>query len=186
MNNGIVIRLAGVEQPATRILQQDVITIGTAPDCDLVIGADDALLPPESVLLTLRRRDGAYRLTTVEPMAGITRDGEAVAIGETIQDGDTLYFGATGIRLRFFSLTETESITGSLRLGSAVLASARTENVTVTEAARHKRLVPRTDVAIVSSNNCCANLSTKSHGDCFTPLLHWLLSFFYSLFIFLP
>ena len=149
MNNGIVIRLAGVEHPVTRILHQDVIAIGTAPDCDLVVGAADASLPPESVLLTLRQRDGAYRLTTVEPMAGITRDGEAVAIGETIQDGDTFYFGATGIRLRFFSLTETQSITGSLRLGNAVLASARTETAPVTETARHKRLVPRTDVAIV-------------------------------------
>ncbi len=154
MNNGMVLRLAGIEQPATRILHQEVISIGTAPDCDLVIAADDASLPPESVLLTLRRRDGAYRLTTVEPMAGITRDGEAVAIGETIQDGDTFFFGATGIRLRFFSLTETESlpssITGSLRLGSAVLASARTETAPVTaETTRQKRMVPRTDVAIV-------------------------------------
>ncbi|MBS1790830.1 MAG: trypsin-like peptidase domain-containing protein [Acidobacteria bacterium] len=153
MNNGIVIRLAGIEQPATRILHQEVITIGTAPDCDLVVSADEGSLPPESILLTLRRRDDAYRLTTVEPMAGITRDGEAVAIGETVQDGDTFFFGATGIRLRFFSLTDNEtameSITGSLRLGNAVLASARPGNGAVADAARHKRMVPRTDVAIV-------------------------------------
>ncbi len=149
MNNGIVIRLAGVEQPATQIFHQDVITIGTAPDCDIIVNSDNASLPPEVVLLTLRRRDGAYRLTTVEPMAGITRDGEAIAVGELVDDGDTFYFGASGIRLRFFSLTEAETITESLRLGSAVLATAQNSGTSVTETSRRKRLMPRTDVALV-------------------------------------
>ncbi|MEO6724341.1 MAG: trypsin-like peptidase domain-containing protein, partial [Blastocatellia bacterium] len=152
MNNGIVIRIAGVEQPATRILHQDVISIGTAPDCDINLSSDNSALPPEAVLLTLRRRDGDYRLTTVEPMAGITRDGEAVAIGEAVQDGDTFYFGATGIRLRFFAVSESAEITESLKLGSAVLASARStiEGISgVAETTRRKGLAPRTDVAIV-------------------------------------
>jgi len=149
MNNGIVIRLAGIEQPATRIFHQDVISIGTAPDCDINLSADNSALPPEAVLLTLRRRDGDYRLTTVEPMAGVTRDGEAVAVGEAIQDGDTYYFGATGIRLRFFALSESAEITESLKLGSAVLAAARTTDSGVAESTRRKGLAPRTDVAIV-------------------------------------
>ncbi len=149
MNNGIVIRLAGVEQPATRIFHQEVISIGTAADCDISLSADHPALPPEAVLLTLRRRDGAYRLTTVEPMAGVTRDGEAVAVGEAIQDGDTFYFGATGVRLRFFALSETADITESLKLGNAVLANARTNDPVLADPSRSKRLMPRTDVAIV-------------------------------------
>jgi S1-C subfamily serine protease len=149
INTGIVIRLAGIEQPATRIFHQDVISIGTASDCDIALNADNSPLPPESVLLTLRWRDEVYRLTTVEPMAGITRDGEAVAIGEAIQDGDTFYFGATGIRLRVFALSDSTGITDSLKLGSAVLASARTTGSGVAEATRRKGLAPRTDVAIV-------------------------------------
>jgi S1-C subfamily serine protease len=149
MSKGIVIRLAGVEQPATRIFHQDVISIGTAPDCDISVGSENSALPPESVLLTLRRRDGAYRLTTVEPMAGVTRDGEAVAVGEAIQDGDTFFFGATGVRLRFFALSESTELTESLRLGSAVLASARTPDPAIAETPRRKGLAPRTDVAIV-------------------------------------
>lgn len=186
MNNGIVIRLAGVEQPATRIIHQDVITIGTAPDCDLlVVGVPDASLPPESILLTLRRRDGAYRLTTVEPMAGITRDGEAVAIGETIQDGDTFYFGATGIRLRFFALSDTETITDSLRLGSAVLATAQTDKVAVTGAARHKRLVPRTDVAIVFIKQLVRELVNEIPRRLLYAIAG-LTAFFLLLFIYFP
>ena len=150
MNNGIVIRLAGVDQPATRIFHQEVISIGTAADCDINLSAENhPALPPEAVLLTLRRRDGAYRLTTVEPMAGVTRDGEAVAVGEAIQDGDTFYFGATGVRLRFFALSETTEITETLKLGNAVLATARTNDPVLADSSRRKRMMPRTDVAIV-------------------------------------
>ncbi|MFN0111626.1 MAG: trypsin-like peptidase domain-containing protein [Blastocatellia bacterium] len=188
MENGIVIRLAGVEQPATRILHQDVITIGTAPDCDLVVGTEVVALPPESVFLTLRRREGAYRLATVEPMAGITRDGEAVTVGETIQDGDTVYFGATGIRLRFFALSETESITGSLRLGGAVLASMRTGKADLDNAAdatRQKRLVPRTDVAIVFLKQLVRELVNEIPRRLLYALAG-LAVFFILLFIYFP
>ncbi len=149
MNNGIVIRLAGVEQPATRIFHQEVISIGTAPDCDINLNSDNSALPPEAILLTLRQREEGYRLTTVEAMAGITRDGETVAVGEAVRDGDTFFFGATGIRLRFFALSETADITESLKLGSAVLATAHTADSGLAESSRRKRMMPRTDVAIV-------------------------------------
>lgn len=150
MGNGIVMRLAGVQQPATRIFHQEVISIGTAPDCDLVIESEGFSLPPESVILTLRWKDNLYRVTTIDAMAGVTRDGEAVAIGDAVHDGDTFYFGATGIRLRAFALTDPEDITDSLRLGTAVLATARPSAVTTTSTAiKRRRSMPRTDVAIV-------------------------------------
>jgi hypothetical protein len=109
MTNGIIIRLAGVQTPITKIFQQEVISIGTAPDCDITISSAGFSLPPETVMLTLRQNDGIYRISTVEPMSGITRDGESVAIGEAIHDGDTFFFGATGIRLRFFALRLSSS-----------------------------------------------------------------------------
>jgi S1-C subfamily serine protease len=158
MGNGIVIRLAGVRQPTTRIFHQEVISIGTAPDCDVVIDAEGFSLAPESVMLTLRRQEKDYRITTIEPMAGVTRDGEMVAIGDALSDGDTFYFGETGIRLRAFALTEPADITESLRLGVTVLASARPSRLTTammtgaTGAAglsKGRGSMPRTDVAIV-------------------------------------
>lgn len=148
MTNGIVIRLAGVTQPATRIFQQEVLTIGTAPDCDICFSVDGHDLPHDIVILTLRLKDGVYRIATIDAMAGVTRDGEAVAIGDPVQDGDTFYFGATGIRVRFFSLTESESLTESLRLGTAVLQGTR-QGETSLNAMRRRRSIPRTDVAIV-------------------------------------
>jgi S1-C subfamily serine protease len=155
MGNGIVIRLAGVRQPTTRIFHQEVISIGTAADCDVVIEAEEFSLPPESIILTLRRQEQAYRITTIDPMAGVTRDGETVAIGDALSDGDTFYFGETGIRLRAFSLTEPADITESLRLGVTVLANARPSRLAramspgAPSLSKGRGSMPRTDVAIV-------------------------------------
>jgi S1-C subfamily serine protease len=162
MGNGIVIRLAGVRQPTTRIFHQEVISVGTAPDCDVVIEAEGFSLPMESVVLTLRRQDNAYRITTIDPMAGVTRDGESVAVGDALSDGDTFYFGETGVRLRAFSLTDPGDITESLRLGVTVLANARPSRLTTSitsgaageapdgdELSKGRRSMPRTDIAIV-------------------------------------
>ncbi len=153
MTNGIIIRLAGVQAPITRIFQQEVISIGTAPDCDISISNAGFSLPPDTVMLTLRLNGEIYRISTVEPMAGITRDGETVAVGEAIHDGDTFFFGASGIRLRFFALTNDPEFTESLKLGTAVLASARPgeqlATATAVPVSRRRRGVPRTDVALV-------------------------------------
>jgi S1-C subfamily serine protease len=153
MGNGVVIRLAGVQQPATRIFHQEVISVGTASDCDVVIEAEGFSLPPESVILTLRRQDEAYRITTIDPMAGVTRDGEAVAVGDSLRDGDTFYFGATGIRLRAFALTAPDDITESLRLGVTMLAKARPSALATASPSgglsKGRRSMPRTDVALV-------------------------------------
>ncbi|MBO0798964.1 MAG: hypothetical protein J2P31_09075, partial [Blastocatellia bacterium] len=146
MMNGIVIRLAGVEQPTTRILRQEVITIGTDDDCDIKFRAGNSGLPPESLILTLRLRDGAYRISTLDTGAEVTRDGESVAIGDAIQDGDTLYFGTTGIRLRFFALTGMSH--ESLLLDAVALANFNQAEA-MADAAHEKRALPRTDVAIV-------------------------------------
>src|SRR5262245_64700344 len=140
MINGVVIRLAGVQQPTTRIFHQEVISVGTAPDCDVVIVAEELSLPPESVILTLRRHENAYRITTVLPSAGVTRDGEAVAVGEALSDGDTFYFGETGIRLRAFALTDPDDITESLRLGGVVLANVRPSPLTTTPSSPSERI----------------------------------------------
>ncbi len=153
MTNGIIIRLAGVTHPVTKIFHQEVISTGTASDCDVFINAEGFALPPEAVILTLRLGDGAFRISTVEPMAGVTRDGEGIAVGEAVHDGDTFYFGATGIRLRFFALSSEPEFADSLQVGTAVLANERPAplcaGTTAVPVIRRRRGVPRTDVALV-------------------------------------
>lgn len=154
---GMVIRLAGVEQPETRIFHQDVITVGTAVDCDIYIDVANFSLPPDAVIISLHIQDGGYRISAFEPMAGVIRDGEVVAIGDPILDGDTIYFGTTGIRLRFFALSDDQdigSITQSLKIGNAVLATATRKDLVkdtgrAVTTAQRRGMVPRTDVAIV-------------------------------------
>jgi S1-C subfamily serine protease len=146
--SGFVVRLAGVEQPVTKIFHQDVVTIGTADDCDLPIESSLVDLPRDLVMVTIGRQEGLYRVSAFDPTIELTRGGEAIAIGDPISDGDTFYFGSTGIRVRFFFLTDSESLTESLTLGNVVLAQAQLSVPEVSEA-RRRRLIPRTDVAIV-------------------------------------
>lgn len=144
---GIVIRLAGVEQPETRVFHQKTITVGTAPTCDLSFRDDDFHLPPSALLLTLHSEEGPYRVTEIHEEAQLIRDGETVILGEAIRDGDTFNFGTTGVRLRFFSLSPSFELAESLHLGNAVLSRTRTDTKTL-PAKPHAR-APRTDVAIV-------------------------------------
>jgi S1-C subfamily serine protease len=146
---GIVIRLAGVEQPETRVFHQKTITVGTSPSCDLSFRDDEFRFPPSSVLLTLRSEEGPYRIAEMHDDAQLIRDGETVVIGEAIRDGDTFNFGATGVRLRFFSLSPSFELAESLQLGTAVLTRTRTETEAKTLPANQHARVPRTDVAIV-------------------------------------
>ncbi|MCI0664480.1 MAG: hypothetical protein L0220_25755, partial [Acidobacteria bacterium] len=143
--NGIIIRLAGVEQPETRVFHQEEITIGTDPACDVCINPETVDLPLQAFLLSIRRYDGNYRISALYPETVVTRDGEAVSIGDPIHDGDTIYFGSTGIRIRFFALTDPENFNESLRIGTALLATSRDENLLAGERGN----VPRTDVALV-------------------------------------
>lgn len=144
--NGIVIRLAGVPQPETRVFHRELISIGTAPDCDLRFPADGRALPPAATLLSLRLTDGIYRIVGIEPAADVTRHGEAVAVGDPIHDGDTFYFGQTGIRLRLFALSDAMDLTESLELGTAVLAHPDAAGPVMP---RVEKRAPRTDVALV-------------------------------------
>jgi hypothetical protein len=164
--SGLVIRLAGVEQPETRIFQEDAITIGTSPACDLSFRPEEHHgdeLPPSAELLELRATAGTYRVARIEESLVITRDGERVTVGDAIRDGDTYYFGGTGVRLRFFLLSPTIELAESLQLGTAVLTRVRSESQAEAMAAgedgieveerrrsdRRQSQTPRTDVALV-------------------------------------
>jgi S1-C subfamily serine protease len=163
--SGLVIRLAGVEQPETRIFHEEAITIGTSPACDLSFRPEEHYtdeLPLSAELLELRSTAGTYRVAAVDDSVTITRDGEPVMVGDAVRDGDTYYFGRTGVRLRFFFLSPTVELAESLQLGTAVLARVRAEskagvvatsNVTEQNGGRVERRrqpqPPRTDVALV-------------------------------------
>ena len=145
--SGIVIRLAGVEQPETRVFNQTTITVGTSASCDLSFRDEGFELPHSAVLLTLVSEDVMYRISTMHEDSQIIRDGDNVAVGDAIRDGDTFNFGTTGVRLRFFFLSPELELAESLQLGTAVLARRRTDATTLSS--KRTATAPRTDVAIV-------------------------------------
>jgi S1-C subfamily serine protease len=147
--NGIVIRLAGVEQPETRVLHQEMISIGTAATCDLSFRPDDYALPASAELLTLSANGGGYRIMSIAEAGSVVRDGEPVVVGEAIRDGDTLYFGATGIRLRFFYLSPSMELAETLKIGTAVLGRVRAAEQAVATNGGQRVAAPRTDIALV-------------------------------------
>ena len=82
--NGIVIRLAGVPNPETKVFRQETITIGTDEKCDVLITPEVTLIAPlrnsngdeaeplplpalaaQSTLLTLKLVDGTYRVAAL-------------------------------------------------------------------------------------------------------------------------
>ena len=65
--NGIVIRLAGIRQPETKLFHQSEITIGTARDCDLWIDPEDTQLPDASTLVAISLSSSVYRITALDP-----------------------------------------------------------------------------------------------------------------------
>jgi serine protease Do len=145
--NGIVLRLAGIKHPETKLFHQTVITIGTQPDCDLPIDPEGTPLPLSALLIELSLSSGLYRITSLDPEAMVTRHGEPAAVGDPIHDGDTFYFGESGVRLRIFALAGQMELAESLQLGTAVLAHAR--QASVPEVVEGAPPAPRTDVAIV-------------------------------------
>ncbi|MEP7274230.1 MAG: FHA domain-containing protein, partial [Acidobacteriota bacterium] len=147
--NGIVIRLAGIKHPETKLFHQTVIRIGSAPDSDLYIDPEGTGLPASMTLIEISLSSGVYRITTLDAAALVTRHGEPVAIGDPIHDGDTFYFGETGVRLRVFALAGQLELAESLQLGTAVLAHARQASVETIPPPGTPAEAPRTDVAIV-------------------------------------
>lgn len=145
--NGIVLRLAGIKHPETKLFHQTVITIGTLPDCDFPIDPEGTPLPLSSNLIELSLSNGVYRITSLDSAAMVTRHGEPAGVGDPIHDGDTFYFGESGVRLRIFALAGQMELAESLQLGTAVLAHARQASLpNVVDGAPP---APRTDVAIV-------------------------------------
>ena len=157
--DALVVRLAGIRRPETKVFQQPEISIGTSPECDLHVDADPGMLPENSLLLRVSLGSGTYRITAIDPLVAITRHGEVAAVGDPIHDGDTFYFGETGIRLRIFALTERMELAETLQVGTAVLAHARTASLATTESnalaansgavAGRPAPAPRTDIALV-------------------------------------
>jgi len=111
MATGLVIHISSGEDRHTEILTDDSVRIGACETCDLRIRSSS--LPKtaaNSVLLELSRANGSYRVTDFEPSIALTMNGEPVASGSEIRDGDEFRIANSEIVLHFFPVRSLPAV----------------------------------------------------------------------------
>src|SRR5256885_8833689 len=89
MSTGRVIHISSGDDRHTEILTDESVRIGASESCDLRLRSSS--LPKtaaNTVLLELSRANGSYRVTDFDPSLAVTLNGEPVAPGSEIRDGD--------------------------------------------------------------------------------------------------
>src|SRR6185503_4726404 len=89
MATGLVIHISSGDDRHTEILTDDQIRIGACDNCDLRLRSSS--LPKElanTVLLELTRANGSYRVARFAADVPVTLNGQPVAAGADIHDGD--------------------------------------------------------------------------------------------------
>ena len=103
MATGLVIHISSGEDRHTEILTDDNIRIGTTETANLRLRASS--LPRDAanlLLLELTRSNGTYRVISSDQTLPLTLNGEAVAPGAEIHDGDEVRVGGSDFVLHFY------------------------------------------------------------------------------------
>jgi serine protease Do len=103
MASGLVIHISSGDDRHTEILTDDSVRIGASESCDLRLRSSS--LPKtaaNTVLLELSRKNGSYRVTDFDPSVALTVNGEPVAPGSEILDGDEFRLKDSDLVLHFF------------------------------------------------------------------------------------
>ena len=103
MSTGLVIHISSGDDRHTEILTDDQIRIGACDNCDLRLRSSS--LPKElanSVVLELARANGFYRVKSFAPEVPVTLNGDPIAEGAEIRDGDEVRFADGDLLLHFF------------------------------------------------------------------------------------
>ncbi len=108
MANGLVIHIARGQDRHTEVLSLDRVRIGPGADCHVKL----APAPPtnSSLLIELSRTNGHYRVTEFDSALGLTLNGDPLAHGAAIDDGDEVRFGDTDIVVQFYPVGELPAV----------------------------------------------------------------------------
>src|SRR5215213_8254575 len=103
MASGLVIHISSGDDRHTEILTDDNVRIGASDNCDLRLRSSSLpKIAANTVLLELSRTNGSYRVTGFDPSVALTLNGEPVAPGNEIQDGDEFRINDSELVLQFF------------------------------------------------------------------------------------
>lgn len=121
MASGLVIHISSGDDRHTEILTDERIRIGTSEDCDLRLRS--STLPKEaanSCILELARSGGLYRIESFEPSLQPTKNGEPLAVGAEIHDGDDLHLANSDVSLQFFRIRSLPALVPTTGRGTHV------------------------------------------------------------------
>ena len=111
MATGLVIHISAGEDRHTEILTDEHVRIGTSEDCDLRLRASS--LPKSAsngVILQLARSNGSYRVAELDSSLGLTKNGEPLEAGTSIDDGDEVRIEQSELALQFFPVRTLPAI----------------------------------------------------------------------------
>ena len=104
MARGLVVHIEVGQDSHTEVLTHERIRIGSCEDCDLRLRLSDIPLTDGRMLLELARTNGHYRVADFDPSLTITHNGEPLASGTEIADGDKILVGQNDLALQFFPI----------------------------------------------------------------------------------
>lgn len=119
MATGLVIHIGSGGARSTEVLTQELIRIGTSPDCELPLPANGSP-PAKTPTIELTRDNGSYRVSFFDTARGITKNGRAIRVDSTIRDGDEVRIGPDGILLTFFPITAQPALVPGSRRATHV------------------------------------------------------------------
>jgi S1-C subfamily serine protease len=117
MAGGLVVHITNGTERHTELLTQESLRVGPGEDCHIRLGSE--LLTDSSIFLELTRQNGSFRVSEFDPELGITHNGQPLARGAVISDGDELRFGAYDVAMQFFPVGELPAVVASRRASVA-------------------------------------------------------------------
>lgn len=115
MASGLVIHIVAGEDKHTEVLSHERIRIGAGENCDLRLRVSSLPVSANGTVLELARANGNYRVSKFDPSIDITHNGEPVAVGAKITDGDEVRIEETNLALQFFPVRSLPMVIGQRR-----------------------------------------------------------------------
>jgi serine protease Do len=132
MASGLVIHIVAGDDTHTEVLSHERISIGASETCDLRLRVSTLPVTATGVILELTRTNGNYRVSSFDPNLVFTHNGDPLATGIKITDGDEVRVDETNLALQFFPVRSLPMVIGQrldtqigpLGEGSALEATA--------------------------------------------------------------
>jgi S1-C subfamily serine protease len=117
--NGLVIHVSSLNDRSTEVVMREIIRVGDCEECDVNIR-----LPQRETshgpVFELARRNGIYRIASVDPTLEVKLNGRSIKPEKGIHDGDEIWIGPSGPSIHFFPIASTPALVPGRRDGAHV------------------------------------------------------------------